>query len=272
MIVPSINITPCKLTFTGDCDKHYIEFLIDSWVKPEQVLSDGYFIDESAASVRTVYLNLSSPDALNENWNGFYANKWMNFIKAAGVTLHIELQNTKLVNKTRKINYLIFGFTRSYFALRSGDDFEGVPLFYLGFKEESEFCNQIRSLICTFESLDYLETNIRKFNKSIVKELYHLNSETNQKGIRLANEIENRIGIPTYYFLNRYTYSSTVLKELNRDLGDTSNTYLCLENENFQLINPKQRIVSNITNQLLDKSIEYANKHPLNVKRWNGQH
>lgn len=250
-----------KISFTGKhIEEDIIFHLLSAWRNNGQILNEHFVIYKTDTGARFIIAETPEYHSLNKKWNNYYVIKWMNQLEISCTAIKFNyIGSTKEKDWNKEISTcksLILFFNQNCLTspLKCGTSFASIPLYYLPKTTDDFNYKNIIEWVDYMRAIHVLWNSDLGNSKYLTNEMENLDSNLNQKGVHITRQIEQLTGIPTYYYLHHYTYKTSLKKELSRQLGlnKLSTTKLDLANEYFQLINKEERIVSNITPQLLE--------------------
>lgn len=159
----------------------------------------------------------------------------------------------------------------TYNPIRTWKTLEPIPLYLFPKTSNDNDYFDIISLCRYYRSINNVLDSGSIHNKKNKNEIINLNSNLNKSIRQLCHKIEILTHTPVFFFYYHYTYNTNVITELNRVLN-YNETYIDIDNDFFQLINVEDRIVSNITPNLLDeaKRLYKGDKNVSKLKQWGG--
>ena len=94
-------------------------------------------------------------------------------------------------------------YTSLEVPLRCGTCFLPVPLYRLPRMEDDGY-NDIFKWESNYQACDTLWMNCTTIERTVERQLSHLNSDLSKQGLELCRQIFQKTGVPTYYYLLRY--------------------------------------------------------------------
>ena len=239
-------------------DEDIVYNLLSSWRNNGQIISEEDVILYKSKNEAIVSVYTPSDNSLDKKWNNSYVNLWWNKLleNKSLITIHnIAHRGDAVTSEKLNCDFLVlyYDIHDDCSPLKNGSSFESIPLYLLP-KTYDDCYYDIISWFNNYKMIYFLEESDLSSNRLIQNELYDINSILNRNGRKLCKKIEQLTKTPTYYYLRHYTYKTTIKKEINRQIGTQKNsiTRKVFENEYFQLINDKERLVSNITPNMID--------------------
>lgn len=157
---------------------------------------------------------------------------------------------------------IVIDTRRSYYdtPLRTLSDWRVVPLRWLPGMEDG--FDELLDWVETNDALIHLWISDTIGHRTIVKEIMDPASRHNAAGRKVCAQIEQRTGIPTYLYVWRCHYHTSLRKELAFQLGvdHKEASELVSDHRYYEFINHQERLVSNI-------SVERANAFDKWVER-----
>lgn len=265
------------IEFSGrDTEIEVIENLLSAWVNNGQVISDDNCVFNKEDS-KIVSVITPQRDSLNSKWANQYVEKWLKILKST-TKLSIRsvgtLKNTFATNGINTDDFLILFLTDvfTYNPIRTWKTLEPIPLYLFPKTSSDNDYFDIISLCRYYRSINNALDSGLIHNKKYKNEVIDLNSNLNKSIRQLCHKIEILTHTPVFFFHYHYTYNTDVIAEINRILNNNE-TYIDIDNEFFQLINVEDRIVSNITPNLIDEARKTykGNSAISKLKVWSGR-
>ena len=131
--------------------------------------------------------------------------------------------------------------------LRTLSDWRVVPLRWLPGMEDG--FDELLDWVETNDALIHLWTSDTIGHRTIVKEIMDPASRHNAAGRKVCAQIEQRTGIPTYLYVWRCHYHTSLRQELAFRLGvdHKEASELVTDHRHYKFINHQERMVSNIS-------------------------
>ncbi|OOH91200.1 hypothetical protein BMT54_02815 [Pasteurellaceae bacterium 15-036681] len=140
-----------------------------------------------------------------------FNNEWVNEALAQAQEVGIEFEYFELVGRdynAEETSSSIPLFQILYTThldtcspIYNGADFCPIPLYKLG--DQPELTEQVIKWQENWQSCDQLQMNGGVLEQQALAQISEVNSELSQWGRELSQEIEQKTGIPTYYYLYR---------------------------------------------------------------------
>lgn len=239
-----------------------IENLLSSWVNNGQVISIENTIFNASDNIKIVSVFCPDEESLENRWNNIYVNNWQNTIK---LYCEIKIKNLGSLNNVflkeeewSSCKYIVVFFSQYFLMnpIRDGQTLNPIPLYFLPKTSDDNNYQNLLSISKVYNSFNEIEDFSSTQQKEYLDELYNLDSTLNRSVIELCKKIEKLVNKPVFFYQYHYTYETNIESELNRILNN-NNTFIDIDNEYFQLINISDRIVSNITPNLLEEARDH---------------
>lgn len=186
--------------------------IIDQWRYNGQIIGREiplYFAQQERQSGFAVRVICPEQHSLLEQWNNKPVQQALERAKQAGVILD-SLQiiaddlNSDSTYSESKPEWLVLYTThlQSCSPIHNGTDLQPIPL-YKFFQKTPHLSLDLIKWQENWQAYDQLQMNGAGLEKLALAEISEPNSRLSKHGIALAKEVEQSIGIPTYYYLYR---------------------------------------------------------------------
>lgn len=177
-----------------------------------------YFIGYYKGDNYEMYISIPEPGSWKLSHTNKYVKEKIKKIEADGVLEFIDLgkdigvDGKEYSKKNTPPFYILYtNYTCLNSPLRSGDTFEPVPLYRVPHTYEQD--PSYYDIICwqsNYKNCDQLQMGCEIGEKFATRQISHIDSDLTKQGRDICQRIEGKTGIPTYYYIYRYTaYSLT---------------------------------------------------------------
>jgi len=199
--------------------KENIDFLLGALRMNGQILGREIPVVEKDCSIIT-FLLLPETDSLNECYANKYVHKWYANLYKLNVkqtlTIHgFESDSRPLCNCEKSNSYILYtDYISIDSPLRCGNCFGLIPLYRISPTYDEEY-NDIICWVDDYKACDSLQMNCSTGERFGIFQISNYKSSLTKRGIDICKRVSDCTGLPTYYYLSRYT-SYSRKKEVNR--------------------------------------------------------
>ena len=198
-------------------------------------------------------VTLPARDALDSLHANQYVNDDMEKLHTAGfppfelTIIGEDVEDTgPCACATRQAYVLFTTFLHIQSPLRCGDCFHPVPLYHIPPTDNSGYYNVLR-WEADYQACDTLQIGCDTLERAALREMFQVDSSLSKRGRAICDTITESTGIPTYYYLRRWSARSHT-QELARKCPACGGEWLLDEpwHQLFDYRCDRCRLVSNI--------------------------
>ena len=212
------------------------------------------YYKENDESIVASCVSIPENISLNIEYANKYVSKSLNIFKKLSIGHTFEIMGKEVDSykncQCKSVEYYIL-YTHYLTVkppLHCGNCFGIIPLYKIPKTYDDEY-NDIISWESDYHACDRLQMNCKVGERFGLQQLNKYSSNLNKNGIEICKRIKNLTGKSVYYYLYRYLYSTTIVKEKKRKCPSCGNEWL-LESKLFELFDfkcEKCTLLSNVS-------------------------